>query len=375
MEVGPYKQLQRKAERTVELDGALLPQLINCHSHLELAGYGETMQTMQPQSSAVTFPEWIRKLLQLRSEAGKDPEARKGAAVNLFRQMADEGVGGVLDTGNLEESEELAATVPVEHHFLLEMLGFSAEAASLKIAELEGMAAKWSVTAHAPYSTHSALLQKIKARCKSHNQLFSVHTAESREEREFLLAGSGAFVDFLKERGVLDGGYQAPGCSTVEYFNRLGLLDQGTLCVHCVQVTEDDIAKLVGSGSAVCLCPGSNRTLGVGIAPVQQMIEAGVRLCLGTDSLASNPHCSMWREMQILGEEHPGLAPERILALATIGGAGVLGVEERLGSLEAGKRARMVLVRGHFADQRQLSEALVGGGQELEAEPVRINYA
>lgn len=374
LEVGPSRRLQKGADRIEELDGALLPQLINCHSHLELAGYGEAMMRLQQEKTVANFPDWIRRLLQQRADSCMDAAARKRAAENLFRQMAEEGVSVVLDTGNLAENEDLGSSVAADHRFLLEMLGLSEKAAELKLAELECLPAKMSVTAHAPYSTHPALLKKIKTRCSNYGQLFSIHTAESKDESEFLLSGSGPFVDFLQEREALDSGFQVPGCSTVEYFDQLGLLDAKTLCVHCVQVADADIEKLAGSAAAVCLCPGSNRTLGVGFAPVRRMIAAGIRLCLGTDSPASNPQCSMWQEMRILNEDHPGLAPDAILAMATIGGAVALGIEERLGSLETGKDAKMILARGNFPDRRQLSEALVRDiGHGLEVEPVGVH--
>ncbi|MEJ2688929.1 MAG: amidohydrolase family protein [Deltaproteobacteria bacterium] len=375
LEVGPFSLLKREAGRIVELDGALLPRLINCHSHLELAAYGEAMRAFMLERPAAGFPDWISKLLQLRSDAGIEPANRRLASEGLLEQMAGEGVALVLDTGNLVESGDLGAKASAGHRFLLEILGLSAKAAEKKIKELEQLEASLSVTAHAPYSTHPSLLKKIKARCGKYGQLFSIHTAESPEESDFLQNGSGGFVDFLRERGVLDDDFRAPGCSTVEYFEQLGLLDQKTLCVHCVQVSDGDIEKLAEHGAAVCLCPGSNRTLGVGTAPVPRMAAAGVRLCLGTDSRASNPRCSMWREMRFLGEEHPSLAPGLILAMATIGGAAVLGIEDLLGSLEAGKYSEMIVVKGNFADQRQLSEALVSVGEGIEVEIAGIDYA
>lgn len=372
--VGPFRSLQRDADLVVELDGALLPRLINCHSHLELSAYGDSFKALLTEGPPETFPAWIRELLYLRAETVVEPSELKLAAADLFRRMAKEGVALVLDTGNLAESDGFAADIDSRHRFLLEMLGLSDKAAATKISELEQLAPGQTVTAHAPYSTHPDLMRAIKARCRQNGQLFSIHTAESPEESEFLAANSGPFVDFLTERGVLDSGFQAPGCSPVQYLERLGLLDDRTLCVHCVQVRDADLEILARRHSGVCLCPGSNASLGVGRAPVEKMGKAGIRLCLGTDSLTSNPHCSMWYEMQLLGREHPGLEPERIISMATMGGAAVLEVEKYLGSLETGKLGAMVLVRQHFSDQRQLLESVVASGPGLQVETVGLAY-
>ena len=191
-------------------------------------------------------------------------------------------------------------------------------------------------TAHAPYSTDPELIKHLKARASKANHLFPIHLAETVAETEFLATGGGEFRELLAPLGSNDGSFNPPGCSPVAYLDRLGVLDAQTLAVHCTQVDREDIAILAARCTPVCLCPASNRYLGAGIAPALAMSQAGVKLVMGTDSLASNPRLDLWGEMQLLAEQHPGLSPLSILTFATRNGAEVLGVNTEMGSLVPG---------------------------------------
>jgi cytosine/adenosine deaminase-related metal-dependent hydrolase len=105
--------------------------------------------------------------------------------------------------------------------------------------------------------------------------------------------------------------------------------------VHCVQIDATDIRTLQETGAGVCLCPGSNLYLGVGLPPVGDVLNAGIRPCLGTDSLASNPVLSIWREMNLLHDHFPAISAEEILAMATINGAHALH-QPKYGQLQKG---------------------------------------
>lgn len=101
---------------------------------------------------------------------------------------------------------------------------------------------------------------------------------------------------------------------------------------------------LANSGAKVCLCPGSNKFLRVGKAPVKRYLEAGILPALGTDSLASNPEVSIWREMQLLYQGYPELNDADIFAMATRGGAEALAIGGQTGTLTAGKNADVLAV-------------------------------
>ncbi|MCI5164238.1 MAG: hypothetical protein D3917_19945 [Candidatus Electrothrix sp. AX5] len=191
-----------------------------------------------------------------------------------------------------------------------------------------------------PYSTHLDLLRALKNRTTRLGQIFSIHVAESTAEHDMISQGTGEMREFLEQRGFWESSFQPTGSDSkgpVSYLHQHGLLDSRTLCVHCLHVTDQEMDLLAKTKAKICLCPGSNRYLGVGTAPVEKYLRKGILPALGTDSLTSNPELSIWREMRLLAEEHPTVDPADILRMATLGGAEALGLDRQLGSLETGK--------------------------------------
>jgi cytosine/adenosine deaminase-related metal-dependent hydrolase len=141
------------------------------------------------------------------------------------------------------------------------------------------------------------------------------------------------------------------GCSPTEYAERLGWLGHDVWLAHCVHVEETGMARLSESGTAVAHCPTSNARLGAGLAPVADLVEAGVSVGLGVDGSASNEESSLVTELHAatmvarLRGGPAALTAREALALGTIGGARVLGREDELGSLEPGKLADIALWR------------------------------
>ncbi len=345
-EVGSYAQLDDGAARVVEHDSAILcPALINGHSHLELshlAALGRENGYFPP--GAITA--WIKELLAAREAGGAsiDPLA---AAHRAALAMKASGIIATADIGNYQTSGLLAEESGLIRLFFLEFLGLAADAARLACVRLYGQADGSFCTVHAPYSCHPDLIQAVKARARARGQLFPIHVAESEAEMEFLRSGGGPFYDFLQarvgnpsssEKNGWRSSFVPPGGGAVDYLEQLGVLDEKTLLVHAIHLRDEEIDLVAKRRAKVCLCPGSNRFLGVGKAKVARMLAAGLTPALGTDSLASNPQLDLWREMQILREEHPGLAPEAVFAMATRGGAEALGLKE-FGALAPGKKA------------------------------------
>jgi 5-methylthioadenosine/S-adenosylhomocysteine deaminase len=137
----------------------------------------------------------------------------------------------------------------------------------------------------------------------------------------------------------------------VRHLASIGVLDGRLIAAHCVCVDDEEIALLAKSGAGVVHCPESNMKLASGIAPIGRMLTAGVRLGLGTDGAASNNDLDMIGEMGSAARLHkvatldPTAAPARaVLRMATLGGAEALHMEERIGSLEPGKRADVIVL-------------------------------
>jgi cytosine/adenosine deaminase-related metal-dependent hydrolase len=190
--------------------------------------------------------------------------------------------------------------------------------------------------AHAPHSVSPELLRLLAAR----GGPATIHLAESTEEVEFLAKGEGAWRGFLDSRGLGHVAFHARGQSPVRYASSLGVLHPRLVAAHGVQLEAADRELLRDDGVHVVLCPRSNANLGVGTADVPALVAAGVRLALGSDSLASVPSLDVLEDAVALRRRFPALAAAAILGMATRGGAEALGFTE-LGTIAPGRCAAL----------------------------------
>jgi 5-methylthioadenosine/S-adenosylhomocysteine deaminase len=137
----------------------------------------------------------------------------------------------------------------------------------------------------------------------------------------------------------------------LRYLESLGILDEDTVCVHCVWLNDGEIEILAKSGAKVSTCPQSNMKLASGIAPLKKILAAGITVGLGTDSCASNNTLDMFAEMDMCAKLHKvkdldptALQAKTVLEMATRGGAYVIGLEQEIGSLTPGKKADIILL-------------------------------
>lgn len=361
--VGSYAELKDVDAQVEDYeDHVITPSLVNCHAHLELS-YLAGLAGDCPAPGDMTG--WIRGLLAARAAHG-DVAEQNDASLLALAQLYAGGCRAVVDIGNREESGLIGGGFKTEVLFFLELLGLCGESEEAALTALAGIDADVHCTAHAPYSAGPALIRALKKRADG--ALFPMHVAESAQEIEFLRAGGGPFADFLGERGVPVAEFTPPGMGAVRYLDSLGVLDRQTLCVHGVHVEDEEISLLAARGSAVCLCPGSNRFMGVGTAPVQKMFAQGIPMVLGTDSLASNLHLSLWREMQVLREDHPGLSPEAVFVMASSNGARLLGMEDRIGTIAPGVSSSLLAVCCPAKNESEVLEFLTTAGTDISLE-------
>ena len=187
-----------------------------------------------------------------------------------------------------------------------------------------------AVFAHSPYTCSSRTLVRAKELARARNVPFFIHLSETRAESGLLAA---------KWQG-----------SPAAYLHSLDLLDEQTVCVHAVWLDEHDISLLAASRAAVVTCPQSNMKLASGIAPVAELLAAGVRVGLGTDGCASNNDLDLFGEMDTCAKLHkvrsldPAAVKARdVLRMATGHGAGLPGFAAG-GGLAVGRPADVILV-------------------------------
>lgn len=339
---------------------AIMPGLVNAHTHLELSWMRGKV------ASSASMPAWARSLVTLRQSVQSEPAEPIVDAIVEARRSGTCLVGDVTNTFATYEpllDSELSAAI------FRELLGFSAPdpeavvaAVSAQIAELIPIA--WlrpSIVPHAPYSVSPALLQAI-ARSSAGKPL-SIHLGESAQEVEFLRDGTGEWRALLEGLGVWNPAWAVPACGPVEYLDRLGMIDEHLLAVHGVHFTDAELARLAAAGATVVTCPRSNRWTGAGVAPVDRFYASGVRVAVGTDSLASVDDLNLFAEMAEVRRLAPGVPAARILESATLAGAAALGFDAELGSLAPGKRAQLLAVRlpANVAD---VEEYLLSGNVE-----------
>jgi len=343
--VGPAADLRQQPWDTWEDhgDGAILPGLVNAHTHLEFAALRGRL------APTARLGDWLGAALAAFAALPCD-DLLEGIERAAREAM---GFGTILlaEVSNTGFSLPLLRRSGLAYHYFFECLGFDLLHDGPLEADFPFLAAPGaqadphvSAAAHAPYSVSATLFGRIAAWNRDRGQPSSVHLAESREEVDFLVHGQGFFRELLIQRQRWYEGYRPPGCSPAVYLDGLGFLGPHTLAVHGLWLTAADRELLARRGTPVVLCPRSNLFTGAGFPDLAALDAAGVPLALGTDSLASNQDLNLFRELEVLRERFPAVPPERLLRLATLDGAAALGREADLGSLEPGKGAALLFL-------------------------------
>jgi len=341
---------------------AILPGLINAHTHLELSWLRDRV----PPASR--FTDWVKTLFAIRGRPDGGMSAEQIAPIHdAIRELRASGTVAVGDISN-----SLAAVGPMRQAGLdglvfHELLGFKERDGALIAAtrELRSKAsaagARVSFAPHAPYSTSLELFKAIRSAVDANaSPIMSVHLGESVEEVEFLEKGSGAWRGMLEAIGAWRDDWQVPACDPVAYLDRHGVIDEKTLVVHGVQFSDRALKRLAEIGATLVTCPRSNQWVGVGYPPVERFYRSGVRVAVGTDSLASVEDLNLFSEMKTMRWLAPDVPASKILESATLVGARALGLGGELGSLTPGKRAEMIAV-DLPAQVDDVEEYLLGG--------------
>jgi len=342
----------RRGVQAIDLhDCAIVPPLVNAHTHLEFSSLAE------PFAADEGFPAWIKQVVNWRAgQAAREdyPQCRADAVTAGLRESAAAGVAAVGDIVTSPWFPQVYAQSPVRCMQFLELLGVSDERTAQLLHEARGhLSANEPIapvivaglSPHSPYTTTPALVDHAARLSQQHRVPLAMHLAESREELAFLQDRSGPLASMLRSAGMWRSDAPPAGATPLDYLQALSKSHRA-LIVHGNYLTECEIAFIARHNHmAVAYCPRTHAHFGHDPYPLAALLNAGVRVALGTDSKASNPCLSVWEEARFVRRRHPSIPPEKVLEAVTANGAFALQCESQYGALAAGKSAAFSVIR------------------------------
>ncbi len=308
---------------------AVIPPLVNAHTHLEFSSLPEPLQPSCP------FTEWIGAVIRCRRNI---PDPADAVAAGL-KECSDAGVLGVgeittSDAGHSALSAVSAGTVVS----FRELTGFLPDRIDAQMTILQNhiRACRQTesqdrpclpgISPHAPYSVHPELFRAAVSACEHHQVPLAVHLAETREERELLECGTGPFRSFLESLDLWHPRVLKPGTRIRSWLQELRRL-RHALAIHCNYLEQDEIAFLGRHPQiAAVYCPRTHAFFGHAPHPWQKILAGGGTVILATDGRSSNPDLNLWKEVRFLAARAPSMSVETLLPMVTVRAADALGL-------------------------------------------------
>jgi cytosine/adenosine deaminase-related metal-dependent hydrolase len=335
--------------------GIICPGFINAHCHLELSHLQGKFE------KGKTLPGFIGQIVNGR-EAEK--QVILDAMIRAEETMIANGIVGVGDICNNEDSVSVKRNQRLRYHNFIELFDISSENANREfekgIALLEKFdgAGSSSLTPHAPYTVSTQLLKRIYQYAYVRDSLLSIHNQETESENEMFEKGSGRLYEKLSSFGNLYSNWKRTGFTSLE--STLVHLPKcnKTLLVHNTYSTSDDInwAHLYSPVIYWCFCPNANLFIENHLPQFQTFIDKACKILVGTDSYASNHSLSILEELKTISRHAPKIKLETMLQWATLNGAEFLGWKKDLGSLEKGKTPGLNLISDVNTETLSLTE-------------------
>lgn len=350
-----------RAEKIIEgKDRLAIPGLVNCHTH-------SYMSFMRNVADDLSFMDWLFGTIDPIEQKMTDEDTYWGACLAIIEMMKS-GTTCFNDMQmNIHQTTRAVKESGMRAVICRGLVGSGDDEGGqmrLRQAFEERDAAKdcdrlsFMLGPHAPYTCDEGYMRIVSEEARKNHMRIHVHLSESESE-----------IQQIKERY---------GCSPIEMAERNGLFDVPAIAAHCVQITESDMEILKAKGVSVVTNPASNMKLGNGFAPVPEMLQKGINVCIGTDGAASNNSLNLFHEMSLLALIHKGVkrTPQCISAaqnfrIATINGAKALGLSEEIGSLEVGKKADIAILNLNTPSLTPRNNLLAGlsysaNGSEVE---------
>lgn len=344
---------------------AALPALVNPHTHLEFSLLERPLG-----HAGMSFSDWIGEVIRYRQSHGENwAEKKKLAIAQGLRESTASGVGLLGEIATLPLPDQAYVHDSCHVITLMELIGL----ADARIPELQAIAAQHlksnlsaGLSPHAPYSVHPDVVRSCAELSAGKKFPVAMHLAETREELELLSQGSGPFRELLDRLGVWNPTAIPPGTTVLDYLQSLAPADR-TMVIHGNYLSDAEIEFLAQQRerSTVVFCPRTHRYFGHQHYPLTELLSAGVRVVLGTDSRASNPSLNLWHEVEFAAANYPEIPPQQLLRMVTLDAAYALGQEEHFGVLGPGKRAVAAVVPVSAENSDSLWQELLKGQPRL----------
>jgi 5-methylthioadenosine/S-adenosylhomocysteine deaminase len=326
------------ADETIDAGGGLvMPGLVNTHTHLP-------MTLFRGLADDLPLDVWLNEHIFPAESAHINPGRVRWGSLLACAEMLLSGTTTCCD-GYFHENMVAKALQTSGMRAVLAqgVIDFPAPGVpnpkdNVKIPDT--FIAKWqnrtslirpSVFCHSTYTCSAETLKAAKSLCVENGFLFQIHVAETQHECQ-----------------QIQNEYQ---CTPIQYLDRLEILDENTLLIHCVWLTDEDIAIIASRKAGISHNPESNAKLASGIAPVPEILKSGISVGLGTDGCASNNNLDLFHEMDMAAKLHKAttfdptaMAARTVVEMATIGGARAIGLGNHIGSLEVGKQADVIII-------------------------------
>ena len=368
--VGSWDEITSRHDVVDLGESILLPGLVNAHCHLDYTGLEGKIPPGAP------FPDWIKLLIGLKNSWTEDDYRRSW--LEGARMLAETGTTTVADIETVPAVlKDTLPIIPLRVYTFLEVLGprngplspdeilrqalgaVPFPEAIHRQTALEDRRAPYAVggvnpgwrfglSPHAAYSTTPGLMEACRKAAAVNGWRTTSHVSESEAEFEMFMHGRGPMYDWLKgQRDMGDCGHGSP----LRCYERSGLIGESFLAVHMNYLWHDDAGILGRHRASVAHCPRSHRFFRHRSFPRRALEEAGVNICLGTDSLASveEPReglteLSMFTEMRTMASWDTMISAEDILRMATINGAKALGLGGLIGEITPGGFADLIAI-------------------------------
>jgi len=321
-------------------DCLILPGFVNAHCHLSLSA----LRWQIPRR--LSFTAWVRSVVEKNELVSW--ENRVLALHAQAKVMARSGVTALVDYIPQAKFITEYSPLPFRQTLLLEVLGFLPSQVepivenlelALKQNTTEGGMTKLGLAPHAPYSVSPKLFREVKRLADKYKCPLSCHVAEFPEELQFLQDGTGDMKDFLEERAMYDNDWSPPASSPARYLDSMGVLDS-LVAIH-LNLADVDLDFLKSKKVKAVFCPQSTRWFRRDkYMPVRDILDLGMVVGLGTDSLASSESFNFLDEIRAAEEMLVDVSREELLRIATRGGAATVGMD--CGVIEKGRPADLI---------------------------------